>query len=103
MAPDFPDADGAVMPPPSSALGSLLRFVLAACGLALLAVVVATPLDPATQAILGGAVFAGSLLLGRAPARTVTVLLVVLSLAVSARYMTWRITSTVETGWSVDA
>jgi cellulose synthase (UDP-forming) len=100
-APDAP------VPPGPSSVGSGVRAVSLAAsavfGAALLALVVATPLDLRTQAAFAAGVFVLALLLGRWPGRGVTLVLVLLSLTVSARYLAWRLTNTIATGWTIDA
>jgi cellulose synthase (UDP-forming) len=76
--------------------------------LALLGLVVVTPLDLRAQAILGATLFGFALLLGRGPrtgrgGRFVTLALVALSVTVSSRYVFWRITATLSGELTVDA
>ena len=66
-------------------------FLLAA---AVLAAVVATPLDLVSQGVFGAGVLATALVLTRFGARRVTVFLCVLSLVASTRYLYWRTTQT---------
>ena len=76
----------------------LLGFVLGAMGAGLLLAVATVPLDAREQAVLAAASFAVFLVADRSQARGVSVFLVVLSLAVSLRYIVWRLTETLSFG-----
>jgi cellulose synthase (UDP-forming) len=62
-------------------------------GVALLGVVVAVPLGLREQAIFGAVVLAAALAFGRSRSRLATVALAAGSVAVSARYIAWRVTT----------
>ncbi|MEJ1975739.1 MAG: UDP-forming cellulose synthase catalytic subunit [Acetobacteraceae bacterium] len=84
---------------PRSSLVS--RLIDIACGLAGLALLLATatvPLDARQQAILAVAAFVVFLIANRFKGRGVSVFLVILSLAISLRYIYWRVTETLDFG-----
>jgi cellulose synthase (UDP-forming) len=72
-------------------------FALACVGL-----FIVTPLDLRTQFALAGGTFLAALALGRLRSRAATLALIVLSVAVTGRYLYWRITTTAAAEWSVD-
>lgn len=76
-----------------SALGTLIAWLL---GVGLAALFVVVPLDLQAQALLGGFVFLVALVLNRRRGRLTTLALVGMSIAVSARYMYWRLTATMD-------
>src|SRR5438477_3708458 len=80
----------------ASALAAAL-FALACVGL-----FVVTPLDLRTQFALALGTFLGALAIGRLRSRAATLALIVLSVAVTGRYLYWRITTTAAAEWSVD-
>jgi cellulose synthase (UDP-forming) len=63
---------------------------------------VVTPLDLRTQFALAAGTFLAALALGRLRSRAATLALIVLSVAVTARYLYWRITTTAAAEWSLD-
>ncbi|QXQ05065.1 UDP-forming cellulose synthase catalytic subunit [Sphingosinicellaceae bacterium] len=66
-------------------------------GVVVLAVLVITvPLDLTSQWLFAGATMIGTVLLGRADNRRTTLVIAVLSVLVSTRYMVWRTTHTLE-------
>jgi cellulose synthase (UDP-forming) len=77
--------------------------VLATAGLGAVAMVVVTPLDLRTQAALAAGMFALSLLVGRIRGPTARLVLVLVSVTVTARYLYWRMTTTVAAEWNLDA
>jgi cellulose synthase (UDP-forming) len=84
--------------PHSSLTSRLIDIVCGVIGLILLVAVATVPLDPRQQAILAvtsGIVF---LIANRFKNRSVSVFLVMLSLAVSLRYIFWRVTETLDFG-----
>ena len=72
-------------------------FALACVGL-----FIVTPLDLRTQFALAAGTFLAALALGRVRSRAAALGLIVLSVAVTGRYLYWRITTTAAAGWSVD-
>ncbi len=84
---------------PRSSIGSrLLDAVLGLCGFLLLLAVATVQLDPRQQAILAVTSFIVFLIANRFKGRSVSVFLVILSLAVSMRYIFWRLTETLDFG-----
>ncbi len=77
--------------------------VAAAVGVGALAVVVVTPLDLRSQAALAAAMFVVALAVGRVRGPTARLVLVLLSVTATSRYLWWRFTSTVALEWSADA
>jgi cellulose synthase (UDP-forming) len=74
--------------------------VLAA--LALMFLVVVTPLDLKAQAILGGMGIAVLLVLNRFNGRFVSLVLIFISIIVSSRYIHWRLSTTLGWTWSLE-
>ncbi len=78
---------------------------LAALGALWLLVLVTVPMAPAQQAVLGAVTVAAFLIANAWSDRRVTLCLVVLSLAVSLRYLVWRLTDTLAfdgvVGWAL--
>ena len=72
------------------ALGSLLVFAV-------------TPLDLRTQFALAAGTFLLALAIGQRRGRAAVLALVLVSTAVTARYLYWRVTTTIGGEWSVDA
>ena len=72
-------------------------------GLAFLGVLVVTPLDLRTQFALAAGTVAVALLLGRSKGRLATLALMLVSLTATARYLYWRLTTTIGGEWSLDA
>ncbi|HWE25304.1 MAG TPA: UDP-forming cellulose synthase catalytic subunit [Myxococcales bacterium] len=72
-------------------------FALACVGL-----FVVTPLDLRTQFALAAGTFLAAIALGRLRSGAATLALIVLSVAVTGRYLYWRITTTAAAGWSLD-
>lgn len=77
-------------------------WLLCVAGLALLAFVASVPLDVKHQFLLSGAVFVAALLLRRSSSRLVVLALMGLSLAMSTRYIWWRLTETMGVSSIVD-
>lgn len=75
----------------------------AVLALFVIGIAVTTPLELRQQSILGAALFLAALVLTRLRSRTGALALMLLSLTVSARYIYWRVTVTVDPGWSLDA
>jgi cellulose synthase (UDP-forming) len=92
--------------PRRSGVGRVLEAVggalVGGAGLVVLALVVMTPLGLRTQALLGAALFGVALVLARLRQRTATLALVLVSLTVSARYLFWRLTTTVDARFTLD-
>lgn len=82
--------------------GFLLRLLLALLGLALLVPVVVTPLDLRSQTLFGAVSLGLCVLIGRGKSRQVTLFLIVLSLVASTRYIHWRVSTTLNSTWSLD-
>jgi cellulose synthase (UDP-forming) len=94
-APDRSDAAPPVRPLPRGRAAStwlLLPLVLVA--VFLLLVVIAAPLDLTEQVMFGVATLLLAMGVKRWPGRTATLVLVCLSLAMSSRYLFWRLTET---------
>ena len=62
-----------------------------------------TPLDLRTQIPLAAGTLLLALLLGRRRGRAATLALVLVSVAVTGRYLYWRISTTLGADWSIDA
>src|SRR5512133_4237326 len=82
---------------------AVLTSVGTVLGVAALAVVVVTPLDLRSQAALAAAMFVLALVAGRVRGSTARLVLVLLSVAATSRYLWWRFTTTVALEWSADA
>ncbi len=89
--------------PPSRLRRAIARGLLVSTGLALLGVIVVTPLDLRSQTMLALGIFALAAVLDRLRGDLATLALVLTSVAVSARYVFWRLTATISAQWSVDA
>ncbi|WP_373048361.1 UDP-forming cellulose synthase catalytic subunit [Vulgatibacter sp.] len=85
-----------------ASIGGVVRPVAAFLGLAMLALVVVTPLEIRDQAVLGAVIFAFALILNRFAGRLATLALIVISVAASTRYLYWRLTMTVAAELSAD-
>ena len=82
---------------PHSSLGSrILDIVCGLCGLLLILAVATVQLEPRQQAILAVVSAIVFLVANRFKSRYVSVFLVILSLAVSLRYIFWRVTETLD-------
>src|SRR3954469_6782668 len=64
---------------------------------------VVTPLDLRTQLALASALVVTALIIGRSQGRLATLSLVLLSVATTARYLWWRLGTTLSSDWSFDA
>ena len=84
--------------PHSSLLSRLIDIVCGILGLVLLIAVATVPLEPRQQAILAVVSAVVFLIANRFKGRAVSVFLVILSLAVSLRYIFWRVTETLDFG-----
>jgi cellulose synthase (UDP-forming) len=76
--------------------GRLLRGLLIGLGLLALVIVVTVPLPGEAQGVLTLAGVAAFIILNRFRSRRVTVVLVMLSVAITSRYLFWRVTQTLE-------
>jgi cellulose synthase (UDP-forming) len=92
-------APTAAAQPRHALLAGLAGILAFAC----LAVFVVTPLDLRTQFALAGGSITVALLLGRSRERLATVALVLVSITATARYLYWRLTTTIGGEWSLDA
>ncbi|MEL6186780.1 MAG: glycosyltransferase, partial [Myxococcota bacterium] len=90
------NAEGVSLP---RRLGQGIAVVLA---LAAAAMVVVVPLDLESQVLFGVLGFGVALVLGRFRGPKVDLLLIVMSLVISTRYIHWRITMTLPEEWSFD-
>lgn len=72
-----------------------VRLLLALLALLLLAVIVSVPFDLQQQLYFSAGFFAVALLLSKTPGRLSTLVMIVLSVTASLRYMYWRLTSTI--------
>jgi cellulose synthase (UDP-forming) len=79
-------------------LSRLIDIVCGILGLVLLIAVATVPLEPRQQAILAVVSAVVFLIANRFKGRAVSVFLVILSLAVSLRYIFWRVTETLDFG-----
>ena len=79
------------------------RALAAIFGAACVTLFVVTPLDLRTQLALAGAVIVAAFFLGRSEGRLATLALVLLSVATTARYLFWRLGTTLASDWSFDA
>src|SRR5439155_9154509 len=83
--------------------GRLLAVASGAFAIACLGLFVVTPLDLRTQIALAAGTLLLALLLGRRRGRAATLALVLVSVAVTGRYLYWRISTTLAADWSIDA
>jgi cellulose synthase (UDP-forming) len=83
--------------------GGVFRGAAVAVGVAGLTLYAATPLDLRTQAALAVGTFLLAAALARLAGRRAALVLVLVSVAATARYLVWRATATVGGEWSVDA
>src|SRR6266568_2817184 len=94
-------------PPASARLralgGALTRAGAGAVALSCLAIYVVTPLDLRTQAALATATLLTAVVVARMRGRLAALVLVLLSVAATGRYLFWRVTATVGGEWSLDA
>jgi len=79
------------------------RLLAAAFAGLCLTLFVVTPLDLRTQFALAGALIAASLIVARSQGRLATLVLVLLSVATTCRYLWWRLGTTLASDWSFDA
>src|ERR1700691_2568283 len=84
--------------PRSSLMSRLIDIGCGLAGLVLLLATTTVPLDARQQAILAVTAFAVFLIANRLKGRGVSVFLVILSLAISLRYIYWRLTETLDFG-----
>src|SRR5207237_1890301 len=75
---------------------NLVLGALAVAGMALLGIVVITPLDLVSQTLFAVLTITGMLLIKRHPSRGVTLMLVTLSIVISTRYIWWRLSATLQ-------
>jgi len=75
---------------------NLVLAVLIVIGVCFLGVVVITPLDLVSQAVFAVLTILAMLIIRGQPSRGVTLILITLSIAVSTRYICWRITETLQ-------
>jgi len=83
-------------------LALFARVVGIVVAVALLAVVVMTPLDIRPQLLLGGAVFALALVVRRRNRASTAPLLTLFSIVASSRYIFWRVSSTLDFDTTID-
>ena len=89
----------AALPATRSRLADTLRDVLmAAVGLIVVLSIASAPLTARGQAIFAVATMLTFMVCNRVPGRFVSMLLIALSLAVSIRYIFWRVTETLQFG-----
>jgi cellulose synthase (UDP-forming) len=81
----------------------LISGILAAAGIAMVAAFASVSLEPLEQTILAVCTMVTFLVLNRKPGRGVTLFLIVLSAAVSLRYIVWRIADTLEFNTTLQA
>jgi cellulose synthase (UDP-forming) len=81
----------------------LLALATVALGLGAVALFVVTPLDLRTQFALAAGTLLLAVAIGRRRGRAATLALVLVSIAVTGRYLYWRLTTTIGGEWSVDA
>ncbi len=79
------------------------RLLAAAFAGLCLTLFVVTPLDLPTQFALAGALIAAALIVARSQGRLATLVLVLLSVATTCRYLWWRLGTTLASDWSFDA
>lgn len=79
-----------------------LRLALAFAGVLMLIPVVIVPLDFAWQALFASGMFAAALFVRRYAGSLVTIVMIVMSVTVSSRYIYWRATETLGFGDKVD-
>lgn len=87
----------------ASGLAPPLRWLAWILTAAALSVVITTPLDVYTQALFGGGVFLAALALSRVGGRYLTLVLMLVSVTVSSRYIFWRVSTTLGSESGVDA
>jgi len=79
------------------------RLPIALLALGCMALFVVTPLDLRTQFALAFAMLAAALVAAAFRGRTPTLLVVLLSVATTGRYLWWRLSTTLSADWSFDA
>jgi len=92
----------ATTPRPGTALPRLATWTLWLLGALLLVFVVAVPMDVVQQITFSAVLFVVALLLRRRGGRVVVLMMMGMSLAVSSRYMWWRLTQTMGVGGPID-
>ncbi|KRG45564.1 cellulose synthase [Stenotrophomonas panacihumi] len=92
----------ATAPRSGTLLPRLATWTLWLLGALLLVFVVAVPMDVAQQMIFSAVLFVVALFLRRRGGRVVVLMMMGMSLAVSSRYMWWRLTETMGVGGVVD-
>ena len=78
--------------------GALLDLLMATVGIIVVAAIASVPLEARDQAIFAGGTMLVFLVANKFAGRPMTMFLVALSLAVSSRYMLWRVTETLKFG-----
>ncbi|HXC29553.1 MAG TPA: UDP-forming cellulose synthase catalytic subunit [Stellaceae bacterium] len=82
---------------------SLVLAVLTVIGVFFLGIVVITPLDLVSQALFAVLTILAMLVIRGQPSRGVTLILITLSIAVSTRYIWWRVTETLQFPSQIEA
>ena len=82
---------------------NLVLGILLIIGLLFLFVVIVTPLDLVSQALFALLTITVMMLIKSHPSRGVTLILITLSITVTLRYISWRISSTLEFGSPLEA
>jgi cellulose synthase (UDP-forming) len=78
--------------------GALVDAILATLGVLLIAAIASVPMEPRQQAVFAAGTIIVFLAANRVAGRAMTVFLIALSLAVSLRYIFWRVTETLQFG-----
>src|SRR5215471_20703293 len=82
---------------------NLVLAAMVTVGVLFLAIVVITPLDLVSQALFAVLTVLAMLVVRGQPSRGVTLILIVLSIAVSTRYIWWRYTETLQFSSQIEA
>jgi cellulose synthase (UDP-forming) len=82
---------------------NLVLAALAVAGVCLLGIVVISPLDLVSQALFAALTILTMLIIKGHPSRGITLVLITMSVAVSTRYIWWRLTETLQFNSELDA
>jgi cellulose synthase (UDP-forming) len=86
---------------PKQSFGPVARIILALIGALFLVPIIVTPLPLKEQAIFGAVIFIACVLTNRFKSNLASTFMIVASLAVSTRYLYWRIAHTLQVDWGL--
>jgi len=89
-------AVASVAPAPASLLNRIGTWAIGIAVAVLALLIISVPLDMKSQWLFAGTTIIGTIALGRSKSRRTTLVIAVLSVIVSTRYMVWRTTHTLE-------